>query len=253
MSRLLVAGGTGSLGRHLVPLLLERGHEARVLSRSASAKVAPQVEVGRGDVLTGDNLAAAVEGVGTVIHAASNPRRHARETEVEGTGRILRAARDADVGHVIYVSIVGVDRHRFPYYKAKWEAEKVVESAGMPWTIQRATQFHDLLDYLLGRRVFVRTPHLAFQVVDPTEVSARLADLVEAGPSARAPDFGGPEVVPVARLRDERREIRGRSAALVPVPPVGFLADFDRGRHHCPGHREGRTTWSDWLRRDPSS
>lgn len=60
----------------------------------------------------------------------------------------------------------------------------------MPRTIQRATRFHDLLDYLLGKRVFLRTPHLAFQVVDPAEVSARLADLVEAGPSARAPDIG---------------------------------------------------------------
>jgi uncharacterized protein YbjT (DUF2867 family) len=149
--------------------------------------------------------------------------------------------------HLIYVSIVGVDRSRFPYYKAKREAERLVESSGMGWSIQRATQFHDLLDQFLSGRVFVRTPNLSFQVVDAGEVAGRLADLVEAGPSARAPDFGGPQVLNIRELANARREATGRAARLIPVPPLGPLRDFDAGHHLCPDHRSGRTTWRQWL------
>ena len=149
---------------------------------------------------------------------------------------------------MIYVSIVGVDRHRIPYYKAKWEAEQMVEVSGARWTIQRATQFHDLLDSFMALPVFLRTRHLAFQPVDAGEVSARLADLVDAGPSGRAPDFGGPEVLSVRELADARRRLVGRAPRLVPVPAVWALKDFDAGHHLCPDHRDGTVTWSEWLR-----
>jgi uncharacterized protein YbjT (DUF2867 family) len=147
----------------------------------------------------------------------------------------------------VYVSIVGVDRHRFPYYRAKWEAEQLVESSSVRWSIQRATQFHELLDGFLGGRVFVRTRGLAFQVVDAGEVAARLAELVEAGPAGRAPDFGGPEVLGIRELAAVRREVVGTAARLVPLPALGPLRDFDAGHHLCPDHREGQKTWREWL------
>jgi uncharacterized protein YbjT (DUF2867 family) len=233
------------LGRQLVPLLVRRGHAVRLLTHR-TAGAFEHVEAVRGDVRTGDWLDRAVRDVDVVVHAASSPRRHARETEVRGTRNVLSAIGDSGV-HLVYVSIVGVDRSRFPYYRAKWDAERLVESSGAAWSIQRATQFHDLLDYVLGGPVFIRTPNLAFQVVDPGEVAARLADLVDAGASGRAPDFGGPEVLHVRELARARREIKGRAARLVPLPRLGPLRDFDDGRHHCPDHRSGQLTWRQWL------
>jgi hypothetical protein len=95
--------------------------------------------------------------------------------------------------HVIYVSIVGVDRHPFAYYRTKLEAERMLEQSGRHWTIQRATQFHDLVDRFLTLPVSAKTSHLRFQPVATDDVSARLAELVAAGPSGRAPDFGEPD------------------------------------------------------------
>lgn len=249
MAHVLVTGGTGMLGRRLVPQLLDRGHEVRVLSRHGGS-VDPRAESLQVDVQDADPTRYAVHGADAVIHAASSPRRNADRVEVMGTSNVVDALRQTG-GHLIYVSIVGVDKHRFSYYKAKRAAEVVVEESHVPWTIQRATQFHDLLDVFLGFPMFIRTPNLAFQVVDAGEVAGRLVDLVEAGPSGMAPDFGGPEVVGIRELARARRRITGRRAHLVPVPRVGFIRDFDRGYQLCPEHREGKVTWEEWLARPP--
>jgi len=150
---------------------------------------------------------------------------------------------------VLYVSIVGVDRHRLPYYKAKWQAEQVVEASGARWTILRATQFHDLLDRFLRLRVLPLPRATPFQPVDGGDVSDVLVDLVEAGPGGRAPDVGGPQVLTVAQMNDIRARITGRRALLIPVPPVWFVRDFVDGRHLCPDRAVGRVTWEEWLSR----
>lgn len=238
------------LGSRLVPSLLARGHDVRVLSRHPTADRVPAgAEVVVGDVRTAAGLPGAVADVDVVVHAATSAQRRAQATEVEGTGHMLKAAADAGVANFVYVSIVGVDRHRFPYYRAKWAAEQLVEAAGRGWTIQRATQFHDLLDGFLGMRVFPATRHMAFQPIDVDEVSARLADLVDEGPVGRVADIGGPEVLTLPQLRDIRREITGRRTVLVPAPAVGFLRDFDTGVQLTPDHKFGRVTWTEWLSR----
>jgi uncharacterized protein YbjT (DUF2867 family) len=245
VAAVLVTGGTGLLGKRLVPELVQRGHRVRVLARHVDG-IGDGVEPVQGDVRSPERVGDAMRGMDTVIHAATNARRRVRTTEIDGTRNVVDAV-ERHGGHLIYISIVGVDRHRFPYYKAKWAAEQVVESSRCSWTIQRATQFHDLLDVLLGMPLFIRTPKLAFQVVDAQDVARRLADVAEAGPSGRVPDFGGPEILPIRDLAATRREITGRRARLLPVPRIGLLRDFDDGKHMCPDHRDGRITWQQWL------
>jgi uncharacterized protein YbjT (DUF2867 family) len=258
MATVLVTGGTGSLGTQLVPRLVARGHTVRSFSRHGrpvGARSAPDdgstpdgVSYARGDVRSGAGLSEASAGVDAIIHAVTSPRL-SRAVELEGTANVMAAAEKSGA-HLVYMSIVGVDSMSYGYYRAKHDAERVVESGGARWTIQRATQFHELLDRFLGWRIFPVTKNFSFQPVDTGDVSERLADLVDAGPSGRAEDFGGPSVVPLRQLAAARRRIRGRSAILVPVPPVGPLKGFDEGRHLTPDHADGRVTWEEWLTKE---
>ena len=152
----LVTGGTGRLGRHVVRLLRQSGHRARIFSRNPRG----HVDAVRGDLKTGEGIERAVGGMDVIVHAASatgNPLL-GRSTDVGGTRRLLAAARVAGIRHVVFISIVGVDRVAYPYYRTKLAAEKVVRDGGVPWSILRATQFHGFDDYLLTG--FARVPGL---------------------------------------------------------------------------------------------
>jgi uncharacterized protein YbjT (DUF2867 family) len=252
MATVLVTGGTGTLGRAVVPLLLADGHEVRVLSRRAAPTVPGEVQTYAGDVRTGIGVNQAVDGCDIVIHAASNPRRQVKETEVEGARHVAAAARAVDA-HLVYVSIVGVDRHRYFYYRAKYAAEHVVAESGARWSVLRATQFHDLMDMFLGAGWFFRTPNLRFQPVAVDDVAQRLVEVATTEPQGLAPDFGGPAILSVEELVGVRQEIRGRRTRLVRAPRLGLFRDFDAGLHLAPEHCNGRTTWGSWLSsRDPA-
>ena len=105
-----------------------------------------------------------------------------RSTDVGGTRRLLDSARAAGVGHVVFISIVGIDRVAFPYYRTKLAAEAAVREGGVPWSILRATQFHGFVDFLLAG--FSRVPRLCtvplawqLQPVDETEVARRVNEI----------------------------------------------------------------------------
>ncbi len=243
----LVTGGTGSLGRRVVDRLQDAGRGVRILSRSERPGTM------RGNLLTGEGLDGAVEGVDTIVHCASNPRR-TRQTDVEGTERLLRAASQADVSHFVFISIVGVDRNPyFPYYGLKLEAERIVERSGVPWTILRATQFHEFvlrIVRLLDRLPVVMVPRGPMQPIETGEVAWRLAELALSGPVGRAPDIGGPEVRTFAELARAYLEVAGRRPRVVEIPLPGKAARaFREGAQTCPDHAFGTITWEEFLAR----
>lgn len=148
------------------------------------------------DLTSDEGIEEAVAGVDTIVHCATDLVRH-KAVDEEGTKRLLAAARLAEVRHVVYVSIVGVDKVPYTYYKSKLEAEQLVEESDVDWTIQRITQFHDFVLALaqqFARPPLVVVPRLRVQPVDVRDVARRLADLVAAGPSGRVPDLGGPAI-----------------------------------------------------------
>lgn len=207
MSCVLVTGGTGILGTELRPRLIAAGYTVRIMSRREPQPGEDHgVEWARADINTGEGLAAAVEAVDAIIHAASAGFGDSYQADVEGTRRLLEAAREAGVRHIVYISIVGIDRINFDYYRHKLEAERRIEQSGIPYSILRAPQFHALVDAILQRLVrfpvaFVDT-RLTLQPMDEAEVADRLVEIVHAGPSGRLPDIGGPEI---RRMRDLTR------------------------------------------------
>jgi uncharacterized protein YbjT (DUF2867 family) len=252
MTSVLVTGGTGVLGRQLVPRLVEAGHSVRVLSRRDAPQVPEGVTSVRGELASGEGLTKAVAGAEVIVHCATSPTRQARRVDVEGTKRLLEAAHRAGCGHFLYISIVGIDRVPFPYYKVKLEAERAIEASGVPSTNLRATQFHDLILRLLQatrRLPFVVVPRsFVFQVVDAAEVASRLADLAAAGPSGRVPDMGGPEVRRIEDLARSYAAAVRRKGRLFRLPiPGGAARGFRAGRHTCPDHADGTVTWEEFL------
>jgi nucleoside-diphosphate-sugar epimerase len=105
-STILVTGGTGTLGRHVVRRLRDAGCGARVLSRY-SRSPEDGVEFVIGDLATGDGIEAAVVGVGTVVHCAGS-----RKGDEDKALNLVRAASGAGVWHLVYISVVGADAFR---------------------------------------------------------------------------------------------------------------------------------------------
>lgn len=244
----MITGGRGTFGKLATPRLLAAGYEVIVTSRS-NRPPPPGTERRILD-LSGDHFSERIlEGVDTIIHAASNPA-HPISVDVRGTTLLVEAAERAGVGHLIYLSIVGVDDHPFPYYRAKAAAESRVEGGSVPSTILRATQFHEFLDRIFRTGPFIAVfPGFEFQVVDGAIVADRVVELVAAGPQGRVADLGGPQAERMRRMATTWKQATGSRQPVIPVPVIGRTARaFRHKRHHSTNHAIGTRTWDAWLR-----
>ena len=156
---ILVTGGTGTLGRQVVPRLRNTGRDVRVLSRHGRPDE-DGIRYLAGDLATGQGVEPAVDGVETIVHLAGTNR----GDEVKARN-LVRAASQAGTRYLVFISVVGadripvtsrIDRAMFGYFASKRAAEQVIAGSGMGWTTLRATQFHDLA--LLTVRQLARLP-----------------------------------------------------------------------------------------------
>lgn len=255
--KVAVIGGTGVLGRLVVARLAAGGDEVRVVSRhppaGGAASLGARVEHHRADVRGGEGLAAALDGVETVVDAV-NASRAARAVLVEGGRTLLAAEAAAGVGHHVAISIVGCDRVSIGYYRTKVAQEEVVAAGPIPWTLLRATQFHQLVEGLFaaaGRARLLPRGGVRVQPIDPSVVAARLAAAVHAGPGGRLPDVGGPEVRTLTELAGDWRAHGGRRALPLPLPLPGKLGRALRGGALCdPAAALPGVTFAQWLARE---
>ncbi|MFD1936280.1 SDR family oxidoreductase [Nonomuraea mangrovi] len=254
-SPILVTGGTGTLGRLVVPLLRDAGRDVRVLSRSARPSV-DGVEFVTGDVSTGEGLDAALEGVETVMHCAGSAK-----GDEDKARNLVQAASAAGVRHLVYISVVGVDRvpvvssldrAMFGYFAAKREAERIVAESGVPWTTLRATQFHDWV--LMTLRQMARIPvmplwgGMRFQPVDAGEVAARLVELALGEPAGLVPDIAGPRVYGMKELARGYLRASGKRRLVIQVRTPGkAAAAYRKGANLAPERAVGHRTWEDFL------
>lgn len=269
VSRVLVTGGTGALGRPTVRELLAAGHHVRVLTRSATSPGdSPATSPGSplrpaddlqatperllGDLADGRGLEQALADIDVVVHCATDPRR-AKAVDIAGTELLVRAA--AAMGrepHLVHVSIVGVDRIPWSYYRAKLRAEEVVLASGLPCTVQRATQFHPFLAQMLWQlartRVMALPRSFRFQPVATTDLASRLVAHVQDGPAGRAEDLGGPQVLDLRYLARSWLQATGLRRTLLSFPVPGRVgAAFRSGANLCPEHADGTGSWEQFL------
>jgi uncharacterized protein YbjT (DUF2867 family) len=243
---ILVTGGTGTLGRPTVRMLRTTGHELRVLSRTPGPGRVP------GELTSGEGVPEALIGVDTVIHLANGQLK-----EAEQTARLVETMDPNVVRHLFYISIVGVDRNPFAYYRQKLESERLVASSGIPFTILRATQFHDLLAILLRAQRHlpaVVVPKIPVQPIQVEEVAARIVELVDAGPSGRVDDIAGPEQRGFPEFAAEWFTAHGRQKRIWQLSVPGatmraFQAGVSLGQ--LPGY--GRGTFAQYAAADAAA
>jgi uncharacterized protein YbjT (DUF2867 family) len=247
----LVTGGTGALGREVVNELRGSGHRARVLSRMRGIGH----DWAQGDLASGKGLDKALTDMDVVIHAGSAAREpwRLKAVDVDGTRRLIDAAKLAGVRHLVFISIVGMEGIAYPYYASKLKAESVVKEGTLPWTILRATQFHTLMETFL--KAFAILPRIAaipvnwqFQPVDTRDVAARLVQVAGQEPQGMLPDFGGPEVRTFKSLADSWLQARHMTRRVVNFsPPLKFSRQVAEGKLLTPDHKDGTITFEQYL------
>lgn len=206
----------------------------------------------RGDLATGFDLPTALAGAEVVVHAASDPRGDPWQVDVAGTRRLVEAVERDRLRHVVYVSIVGVDRIPYGYYRAKFAAEQVLLASGLPVTLLRVTQFHDFVDFLLetARRGPVLPVPMGWRVqpVDVGEVAQHVVDVVGRAPTGGVVEFGGPEELSAADVARTWAAARAPGTHVVATPVPGKLASAFRDGAAVPsGGERGRRTYAQHL------
>ncbi|MFD0570581.1 SDR family oxidoreductase [Kitasatospora gansuensis] len=186
---IMVTGATGVLGRQVLDRARHTGLPVRALTRRATLPDDPGVAWFTGDLAAGTGLDEAFAGVRTVIHCASDIRHF--KNDIPAFHHLLEAARRAGVEHIVNISIVGIDRIPYPYYRIKLAGERLLETSGIGWTNLRATQFPELLNMAFG--VLSKLPVVIVptgtdcQPVDQGEVADRLVELALGEPGAGEP------------------------------------------------------------------
>lgn len=255
MQHILVTGGTGTLGHHVVPRLRNAGCDVQVLSRHPH-QTEDGIRYQVGDLATGEGIEAAVEGAEVIVHCAGS----SKGDEVKALN-LVRAASRAGVRHLVYISVVGadripvvsgVDRAMFGYFASKLAAERVVADSGLPWTTLRATQFHDW--FVTYAQVMAKLPvvpafaGIRFQPVDTGEVAARLVQLALGEPAGLVPDLGGPRAYPMTEVLRSYLHATQKLRLILPVWQPGQAARAMRaGANLTPGHADGKRTWEEFL------
>ncbi len=245
---ILITGGTGTLGGHVVPRMLAAGADVRGLSRTAR-QPADGIEYVVGDLAADRGIDEAVAGVGKVVHLAGGAK-----GDDDLARHLVRASVAAGVEHIVFMSVTAADRIPLGYLRAKHEAEKVLARSGISHTVLRAAQFHDLV--LKAASGMARLPvipdlgGLRLQPVDTDEVAARLVELTLDRPAGRVADLVGPEVHPMGDLVRDYLRAAGKHRPMLPLRMPGKSGRAYRAGDNLvlEGASVGKRTWAEFLR-----
>ncbi|OBB35054.1 NAD(P)H-binding protein [Mycobacterium sp. 852002-51961_SCH5331710] len=245
--KITVIGSTGLIGSNLVSLLGGEGHSVVGAARSTGV-----------DVLSGDGVADAIAGADVVIDVTNSPSFEdgpVMDFFTTSTTNLVTAAKAAGVGHYVALSIVGADDlPESGYLRAKVAQETIIRDSGLPYSIVRATQFHEFAEAItdsLNVDGEVRAPDALIQPIAAQEVAAEVAEVAVGKPRNGHIDVGGPDKIPFADLAravlakrgDDRRVVVTREATYFGTPLAeGSLVTGDDAVIAA-------TRFTDWLAR----
>jgi uncharacterized protein YbjT (DUF2867 family) len=245
--KIVVIGGSGLIGSHLVKRLQECGHVAVPASRSSGV-----------NTLTGEGLAEAIVGAAVVVDVANSPSFEDKAVleffETSGHN-LLAAEAAAGTCHHVALSVVGTDRLLASgYFRAKMAQETLIQESGIPYTIVRATQFFEFVGAIAESGVdgqTVRLPPAMMQPVASEDVAAALADVAVSGPANGMVELAGPELIRMDDLVRQFLSARGDSRQVIADPAARYFGTVVDDQSLTPGNspRVGSTRFADWLAR----
>jgi NADH dehydrogenase len=239
---ILVTGGSGFVGGHVVHALRAAGQDVRCVVRDrrrGERLEAWGCELLEGDVTDPESLRAAVAGCGTVVHLVAirqgKPEAFQR-IMIDGTRNVIAAARDAGVGRFVLMSALGTTEETkdvVPYYGAKWQMEQDVKAAGTPYVIFRpsfifAKDGGILPTFAKLARLAPVTPIIGsgkqrIQPIWADDVGAYFAKAVELDTAiGRTFEIGGPDAVSWNEFWERLKKIRGIKRPSMHMP-IGLM------------------------------
>ncbi|SDG12568.1 Uncharacterized conserved protein YbjT, contains NAD(P)-binding and DUF2867 domains [Lentzea fradiae] len=230
--KIVVTGGTGTLGRHVVGLLRETGAGVTTLSRHGDIAC---------DLVAGDVPAIRAD---VVVHLAGGQKGDDVAT------RNLLAACD-DVRHLVYISVIGADTVPLAWLRTKLACEEAIAASGIPFTVLRAAQFHDLALTMvrgLAKLPVVPVPGMRLQPVDVRDVAERITALALGEPAGRVADLAGPADYELKQLVRDYLATAGKRRVTVGLRLPGKAGRAYRdGRNLTPDGVRGTRTWEEFL------
>ncbi|MET9631584.1 SDR family oxidoreductase [Lentzea sp. NPDC006480] len=232
--KILVTGGTGTLGQHVVPQLRAHGAEVLVLSRS------------NGDI-TCDLMTQVPQidaDIDVVVHLAGG-----QKGDDIATRNLLAAC--GNVRHFVYISVIGADTVPLAWLRTKLACEEAIAASGIPFTILRAAQFHNLtltMVQAMAKLPIVPVPGMRLQPVDARDVAERIVELALGSPAGRVADLAGPAVYDMKQLVQDYLTTAGKRRLTVPVRLPGKAGKAYRGGQNLTKDCDhGTHTWEEFL------
>jgi uncharacterized protein YbjT (DUF2867 family) len=214
--KIVVIGGSGLIGKKLIPILREKGRDA--VSASPLSGV---------NTITGEGLSKALAGAQVVVDVTNAPSwedKAVLEFFETSTRNILAAEAAAGVKHHVALSVVGADR--IPdsgYLRAKVAQEKLIKAGGVPYTILRATQFFEFLSAIAGPGAgTVRVSDAPMQPIAADDVAAAVADVTIGSPANSILEVAGPESMSMAAFVRKALAAAGDARSVVADPQAPY-------------------------------
>ncbi len=247
-SDVLITGGTGLLGSAVCGLFEENGIPYKMSTHRRCGMTDNMVFM---DMSTGQGVHEALKDVKVILHLASDKKKP--DNDITGIHYMLDELKNLQQNtHLIYISIVGTDRISMPYFKQKWEVEKIIRQSSQPYTILRATQFHKYVESILSQflkwKISFLPKKIPIQPVDVNPVAAALVRLSQEQPANKTIQLGGPEVLELGNAAEEWLELQHKKKWIINIPLWGAAGKNLRlGALTCRQRADDTLSWTEWL------
>jgi uncharacterized protein YbjT (DUF2867 family) len=245
--KIVVIGGSGLIGKKLVKILSDNGHEAVPASPASGV-----------DTVTGAGLDEALKGAQVVVDVSNSPSfddAPALKFFETSTRNLMAAEKKAGVKHHVALSIVGADRNPDSgYLRAKVVQEKLIKESGVPYSILRSTQFYEFTGGITDSATegnTVRLTSAKLQPIAADDVAAALAPVVMGEPVNGFIEVAGPEPIPLAELARRWLTAKHDKRQVVVDTKARYFGTVLNDQSLTPGDkpRIGKIRFDEWLSR----